>query len=118
MADVECAAWVRKHLQHVIFGLGTILGGLVEVRIGSPTLLPLQLDLFMVVGLFGHSFKSTGGFLPAYRTRLVQSLEADGLGWGVLFFFVDAAFPLVAGVDGGQAFAREFEGAVLVRAGE
>ena len=53
VADVERAAGVGQHLQDVEFRLGGVLFGLVEIGV-LPTLVPLQFDLDMVVGLLGH----------------------------------------------------------------
>ena len=53
VADVEGAAGVGQHLQDVELRLGGILFGLVEIGV-LPTLVPLQFDLDMVVGLLGH----------------------------------------------------------------
>ena len=53
VADVQRAARVGQHLQHVELRLGGVLFGLVEVGV-LPALVPLQFDLVMVVGLFGH----------------------------------------------------------------
>jgi hypothetical protein len=54
VADVQRAAGVGQHLEHVEFRLGGVLLGLVEIGV-FPTRVPLQFDLVMVVGLFGHS---------------------------------------------------------------
>src|ERR1035437_4024181 len=54
MADVQRAAGIRQHFEHVELGPGGILLGLIEIGV-FPTLVPLQFDLTMVVGLFGHS---------------------------------------------------------------
>src|SRR5215831_10784324 len=63
MPDVERAARVRQHLQHVILGFAGVFLGLVEVGV-LPATMPLQFDLRMVVWLFGHR----GGrcYLPSF----------------------------------------------------
>ena len=63
VADVQRAAGVGQHLQHVELRLGGVLLGLVEVGV-LPALVPLQFDLVMVVRLFRHS-ASIGGSLPS-----------------------------------------------------
>ena len=60
VADVQRAAGVGKHLQHVEFGLGGILLGFIEIGV-LPAVVPLQLDLVMVVGLFRHMAFGIGG---------------------------------------------------------
>ena len=60
VADVEGAAGVGQHLQDVELRLGGILFGLVEIGV-LPTVVPLQFDLDMVVGLLGHKAACFGG---------------------------------------------------------
>ncbi len=51
--NVKRAARIRQHLQHVEFRLGGVLLGFIKGLV-FPSLVPLQLDLIVVVGLFGH----------------------------------------------------------------
>jgi hypothetical protein len=54
VADVQRAAGVRQHLQHVILGAGGVLFRLVERRVAVPAVVPFQFQLLRVVLLFGH----------------------------------------------------------------
>ena len=51
VADVQRAAGVGQHFEHVVFRLGGVLLGLVEIGV-FPTPPPLQFDLVMVVRTF------------------------------------------------------------------
>ena len=66
MADVERAAGIGQHLQHVVFGLGGVLLGFIE-GIVLPAFVPFQFDLVVVVSLFGH-FRLFGWKLPVSQT--------------------------------------------------
>ncbi len=54
MADVQRAAGIGQHLQHVVFRARGILFGFVKGGV-LPAGVPFQLDLVVVVRLFGHS---------------------------------------------------------------
>lgn len=50
MPDVQsCAAWIRKHVEHVIFRLGGIVRSAKRLVV-FPELLPFGFDRLMVVG--------------------------------------------------------------------
>ena len=53
MPDMQRARWIRQHLEHVKLRAARVLFGFVQF-FAHPFLIPLQLDLFMVVRLFGH----------------------------------------------------------------
>src|SRR3954468_24941468 len=77
VANVQGAAWVRQHFEHVEFGLGGILLSLVKIGI-LPARMPLELDLSMVVGLLGHwSFHGSKGQAVALRVDPCFSGQAN-----------------------------------------
>ena len=51
--DVQRARWIRQHLEHVKLRAARVLFRLVQF-FARPFLIPLELDLLMVVRLFGH----------------------------------------------------------------
>ncbi len=55
---VQSPARIREHLQHVITRLRPVIGGFVQRRVRVPALAPFQLDFFVAVRDFRHSFFS------------------------------------------------------------
>src|ERR1700739_4710674 len=74
VADVQRAARIGQHLQHVILGPGGILFGLVE-RCVLPALEPLLFDLLMVVRLFGHESSYYGAKMICPGRYIQSSLK-------------------------------------------
>ncbi len=66
VADVERAAGIGQHLQHIELRFGGILFRAVEIGV-LPALVPLQFYLRVVVRLFGHNSCSSGD--KAYGSR-------------------------------------------------
>ncbi len=54
VSDVQGAAGVGQHFEHVVFGTRQVREGLVEGGVEGPALLPFQFDALRVVGLFRY----------------------------------------------------------------
>src|SRR5258706_15891698 len=77
--DMQCAARIRQHLQHVVFRLAGIFLGLKQGGI-FPALVPLHFDLVEVVLLFRHSLFSVSMFLhsspsSSFGVSMTKALE-------------------------------------------
>src|SRR5260370_38821312 len=83
--DVQSAARIGQHFEHVVFRLAGIFLGLKQSRV-LPALVPFHFDLVEVVLLFRHSFFSASMFLkssPCSSTG-VSRMKAFPLSWGWL----------------------------------
>src|SRR5258706_14288315 len=77
--DMQCAAGIRQHLQHIIFRLAGIFLGLKQGAI-FPALVPLHFDLVEVVLLFRHSLFSVSMFLHSSPSSYFGVFDDESLG--------------------------------------